>query len=366
MGTVFNRIMVVRAILRLTESLFIFCSNCSNLWGNGRFCMKTTRIITVLLVAMCLRSAPVLAQVGVYSAETKALLSKLQSMGHGYHSEAEWADLFAQIDNQEAQAQADRNWDTVVEVNVVKAMVYSDMLGEHQKAISILQDMKRRYRDQGVPALRKVYIREAEVYSKMGDEAAINDLIKEYRKSSLYDPQPYTYSGGQGRDVPLAIVRPNDRGDSSLTVTAMETFRMQARFATGGAFPDFSGVDMDGKRVSLGGLKGKVVLMDFWMPNWEPWKREVPNLVELSRSYGSRGFEIVGFNVAPSVAVSREFLRAYSMSWPQVTPDPALLKKLGIFGEATSFLVDQNGQIVGRDLKGSALTDAVKRALGVQ
>jgi len=70
--------------------------------------------------------------------------------------------------------------------------------------------------------------------------------------------------------------------------------------------------------------------------------------------------------VAPAAEVSKDFLRAYSMTWPQVTPDPALLRKLGIFGEATSFLIDQNGQIVGRDLKGTQLTDAVKRTLGVQ
>lgn len=328
--------------------------------------MKTIRLISVFLAAMFLGSLSAPAQGGVYSPETKALLSKLQSMGHGYHSEAEWAELFAQIDSQEAQAQQERDWDTVVDVNVVKAMVYSDMMGDHQKAISILQDMKRRYRDQGVPALRKVYIREAEVYSRMGDEAAISDLIKEYRESSLYDPQPYTYWGGQGRDVPLTIVRPNDRGDSSLSVTAMETFRMQARFAQGKAFPDFAGVGLDGKPVSLNDLKGKVVLLDFWMPNWDPWKRQVPNLVELHRSYASRGFEIVGFNVAPGASVSKDFLRAYSMTWPQVAPDAALLKKLGIFGEATSFLIDQNGQIVGRDLKGAELTDAVKRTLGAQ
>jgi peroxiredoxin len=326
--------------------------------------MKKPRIASVFLMVMCLASLPALAQGGGSASETKALLSKLQSMGHGYHSDAEWAALFAEIDSREAQAQQDRDWDTVIEVNVVKAMVYGDMMGDSQKAISILQDMKRRYRDQGVPALRKVYIREAELYSKMGDEAAISALIKEYKASSLYDPQPYTYSGGQGRNVPLAIMRPNDRGDNSLSVTAMETFRMQARFAPGKAFPEFTGIGMDGKPVSLSDLKGKVVLLDFWMTNWEPWKREVPNLVELYRSYRKSGFEIVGFNVAPAAAVSKDFLRAYSMTWPQVTPDPALLKKLGIFGEATSFLIDPNGLIVGRDLKGSDLTDAVKRTLG--
>ena len=309
-------------------------------------------------------SLPVFAQGGGYSSETKALLSKLQSMGHGYHSDAEWAELLGQIGSVENKAQADRDWDNVVEVNVIKAMVYSDMMGDQQKAISILQDVIRRYRQQAVPALRKAYVRSAEVYSRMGDEEAIANLIKDYKASPLFDPQSYQYWGGQGRDVPLTIVRPGGRGDSSLSVTAMEMYRTRARSAPGAAFPDFQATRQDGSALGLSDLRGKVVLVDFWLPTWEPWKRELPNMVELYQSYKSRGFEIVGFNLS-SGADTRDFERAYRMSWPQATPDPALLRKLGIFGEATSFLIDPNGQVVGRDLKGAELTGAVKRTLGV-
>ena len=322
-------------------------------------------VLMAMFALLCAESTSVRAQ-SRYVSETKALLSQLQSMGHGYRTQVEWDGLLVQLNNLETRAQQDRDWDTVVEVNVIKAMVYSDMLGDHRKALSILQDTKRRYRDQILPAVRKVYIREAEVYSRMGDETAIRQLIREYKASPLYDPLPYTYWGGQGRDVPLTVVRPNERGDSSLSVTAMEVYRLRARFATGQAFPDFRGSDQSGKSVSLSDMMGKVVLFDFWMPNWEPWKREVPNLVALYRSYNSRGFEIVGFNVAPAAAVSKDFLRAHNMTWPQVTADPVLFRKLGIFGEATSFLIDQDGMIVGRDLKGSDLIDAVKRTLGVQ
>jgi peroxiredoxin len=330
--------------------------------------VKTIHRLSVFVAVcalLCAASIPAQAQSGHVS-ETKALLSELQSMGHGYRTQAEWDGLFAKLENLETRARQDRDWDVVVEVNMIKAMVYSDMLGDHRKALSILQDAKRRFRDQMLPAVRKLYIREAEVYSKMGDEAAISQLIKEYKAGPLYDPQPYTFWGGQGRDVPLTVVRPNERGDSSLSVTSMETYRLRARFAPGRPFPDFQGADQNGKPVSLSDMKGKVVLFDFWMPNWEPWKRETPNLAGLYRSYRSRGFEIVGFNVAPSAAISKDFLRAYSMTWPQVSADPALFRKLGIFGEATNFLVDQNGMIVGRDLKGSELVDAVKRTLGVQ
>lgn len=330
--------------------------------------MKTIRRLLAFAAAVALWPAgSAMAQPrSGYLSETKALLSKLQSMGHGYHAQTEWDELFAQLDNLEMRAQGDRDWDTVVEVNVIKAVIYSEMLGDPWKALSLLQDTKRRYRDQILPAVRKVYIREAEVYSKLGDEAAIRRLIQEYKASALYDPQPYAYWGGQGRDVPLTIVRPNERGDRSLSVTAMETYRMRARFAPGHVFPDFEGVDQNGKPVSLNDLRGKVVLLDFWMPTWEPWKREAPNRVALYRSYHSRGFEILGFNVAPVAAISKDFLRAYNIRWPQVTVEQALFRKLGIFGEATSFLIDQDGVIIGRDLKGADLVDAVKRTLGIE
>ncbi len=325
--------------------------------------MKTIRTIYLFVSLLCACSLAAFAQGGVYSAETKALLSKMQAMGHGYHTDAEWTELFSRIESAENRAQADRDWDSVVEVNVIKAMVYSDMLNDQNKAISILQEIIRRYRQQAVPALRKAYVRSAEVYSKMGDEAAIGNLIKDYKASPLYDPQSYRYWGGQGRDVPLTIVRPGDRGDSSLSVTAMEMYRTRARSAAGASFPDFQTTQADGSALRLSDLRGKVVLVDFWLPTWEPWKRELPNLVELYRSYKAHGFEIVGFNLAG--ADSKDFQRAYRMSWPQATPDPALLRKLGVFGEATSFLLDQNGQVIGRNLKGAELTDAVKRLLGV-
>ena len=231
--------------------------------------MKIIRRLSMFVsvfALLCATSTTAWAQ-SRYLSETKALLSKLQSMGHGYHTRAEWDELLAQLDNLETRGQQDRDWDTVVEVNGIKAMVYSDMLGDHRKALSILRETKRRYQDQILPAVRKIYVREAKIDSKMGDEAAISRLIKEYKASPLYDPQPYAYWGGQGRDVPLTVVRPNERGDSSLSVTAMETYRIQARFAPGNAFPDFQGTDQNGKPLSLSDMKGKVVLIDFWMPN---------------------------------------------------------------------------------------------------
>ena len=43
---------------------------------------------------------------------------------------------------------------------------------------------------------------------------------------------------------------------------------------------------------------------------------------------------------------------------------PALTKPLAIFGETTSYLLDPNGMVIARDLRGQDLAFAVRRALG--
>jgi hypothetical protein len=52
------------------------------------------------------------------------------------------------------------------------------------------------------------------------------------------------------------------------------------------------------------------------------------------------------------------------LPWPVVAGAPALTKPLGIFGETTSYLLDPNGMVIARDLRGQDLAFAVRRALG--
>ncbi|MFH0953894.1 MAG: TlpA disulfide reductase family protein [Verrucomicrobiota bacterium] len=316
--------------------------------------------------ALTLRPAPAHAQQRELAPEMKALLSRLESMGHGYHSDAEWQVLFGEIGRLAQNARQAGDWNALVDVTVIEAMVYSDMRGDHKKAVSILEKARKEFAGTKASNMPKVYVREAEVYSRLGDEAAISRLISEFRASRFYDPENYSYSGGLGRDVPLKIVRPSGRGDDSVSVSAMEMYRNQARFAGGRAFPDFEAVTSQGAPLRLSDYRGKVVLLDFWLMGWEPWKRNLGTLGQAYRRYGASGFEIIGINLDPAPSGLNEFLQAYNMTWPQVVGDKALPRKLGIFGEATSFLVDRDGMIIGRDLKGADLVAAVKRALGIE
>ena len=192
----------------------------------------------ILLPALCLllAAAAVRAAGPDYTADYKVLLSKLQSMGHGTFPASAWDDVLAQVDAISAAAEQAGDINQVIEVNLVKAMVYSDMQRNYDAALVVVQDLKSRYGDSRAPAMKKVYVKQAELYGKLGDEAAVRGVIEEFKGSAYYDAEDYPFSGGQGLGEPLTMVRPSATAADSLSVTAMEVARTQSRFATGNYF----------------------------------------------------------------------------------------------------------------------------------
>src|ERR1700757_1664214 len=63
----------------------------------------------------------------------------------------------------------------------------------------------------------------------------------------------------------------------------------------GSRLPEFSVKDLQGHEISSAGLRGKIVLIDFWATWCEPCKKEMPGYQELLERYGARGFAVIGF-----------------------------------------------------------------------
>ncbi len=302
-----------------------------------------------------------------HSAELNELIGRVQSMSHGYFAASEWTRLLGDLDVLSARAERDQDWSTMLEARLLKATVMDDLLHDPERALAVVQQSRQKLKTVApIPGFNRLYVREAQIYAKLGDERSIGKLIDEFKRSPFYDPQPYTFTGGQGRNVPLALTRPQGRGDDSLTVTAMEVARQRARTAAGRMFPDFELVDINGRPVRLSDYRGRVVLVDFWMQGWTPWQRDLPNLVRMYSEYRKNGFEIVGINIERESANLPAFLRGNNMTWPQVAGDTTLSRRLGLFGDAANYLLDQNGNIIGRNLRGADLTQAVRAALGIQ
>ena len=295
-----------------------------------------------------------------FDAKYNAVLSKLQSMGHGYYSEKEWAQIDQSVEDLVSAAVKSNDGNALVKAVVIKAMVLSDMRRNHAEAVKELVAARKKVAKMDGVDASKLYVKEAEVQAEAGNAAAVADVIKEYKASKYYDPKPYAWSGGTQPGDPLMVARPGATGGDSLPLTIMEKALVRASSAPGVSFPDATLTDITGRSFTLSSLRGKVVLVDFFARGWKIWEESLPQTTDLWNRYHPAGFEVVSICLAPNATG----LEMAGLPWPVVAGAPALTKPLGIYGETTSYLLDANGMVIARDLRGQDLAFAVRRALG--
>ncbi|MCW3464886.1 AhpC/TSA family protein [Chitinophaga nivalis] len=131
--------------------------------------------------------------------------------------------------------------------------------------------------------------------------------------------------------------------------------------AIGAPAPDFVQPDATGKAVKLSQFRGKYVLVDFWASWCGPCRAENPNLVRLYHAYKDKGFTILGVSLdrKDKKADWQKAILTDQLSWTQVSDlqgwNNAVAKQYGIEFIPRNFLIDPNGIIIGRDLKGEKL-----------
>jgi peroxiredoxin len=169
------------------------------------------------------------------------------------------------------------------------------------------------------------------------------------------------------RDFPES--RPGQRADEILTAIdrGAEKEKIQKALAIGTVFPSFEEKDLTGKALSVANYKGKVVLIDFWATWCMPCLAELPNVQKTYEKYHGQGFEIIGVSLDEDQAKLIDFTKQKNMDWPQYYDgaawDNKLASKYGIESIPATFLLDRQGRIIARDLRGKALDTAVAKAL---
>lgn len=300
-----------------------------------------------------------------FKAELNQLLSKLQAMSHGTIDATEWQSVMGQLDDVATRAQRNGDLDAVVQARAIKAMVLADIRDDIPAALAVLQQAKQEYGQRKLPSVKRLYVQQAELYSRQGDAESVRKVIEEFRSNPNYDPHSYAVEIGEGPNTPVTLVRPTARGADSVSVTAMELARERARYAPGSLFPAVTLNDDQGGAVDLASYRGKVLLVDFWSAGWTPWQRDLDYQISLYRRYQPVGLEILGVPLG-SANAARAYAAKAQLPWRQVYGERSLVRELGIFGEATNYLLDQNGVIIGRNLRGADLAAAVNRALSAK
>jgi thiol-disulfide isomerase/thioredoxin len=137
--------------------------------------------------------------------------------------------------------------------------------------------------------------------------------------------------------------------------------------AVGMTAPDFAATDLRGAPVSLKSLRGRVVLLDFWATWCGPCIGEVPHMVELNGRFKGDDFALVGVSLDGDGLALADFLDERKMTWPEVCDlrefDGAVPTLYHVRGVPDTVLIDREGRIVARGLRGEDLVHAVEKAL---
>ena len=240
----------------------------------------------------------------------KSVKTKLQA---GKTSEKDLSEDLAKFDVLIAEHKDDKTDDSA-QILLMKAMLYAQVLKDTPKAIDCLNEVKAKFPDT---------------------------------------------APGKKVDEIIASMKQQE-----------EANKISNSLSEGVQFPDFQKQDLDGKPLSISALKGKIVLVDFWATWCGPCVGEIPNVVKVYEKFHDQGFAIVGISLDQDKDKVTAFLKEKKMAWPQFFDGKGwgneLAAKYGVHSIPATYLLDKEGKILAKGLRGEALEAAVAKALSAK
>lgn len=250
------------------------------------------------------------------------------------------------------------------------------------------------FREQTKPVEEKIKRFEEENNEKMmqarmsGDETVMNELREEYMKiadelsevSKNFVKNNKNFASlmmlsqlHQNKQITdEELIEIYNGMDDSLKVTKVgkdiqELVNNASKLAIGQPAPDFSAPTPEGTEASLKENLGKVTVIDFWAAWCGPCRKENPNVVRIYEKYKDQGLSIIGVSLDRDKDAWLKAIADDGLTWTQISnlayfSDP-IAKEYNINAIPATFILDADGNIAAKDLRGQELEDKIAELL---
>lgn len=158
------------------------------------------------------------------------------------------------------------------------------------------------------------------------------------------------------------------RPDHPTTIELSKMVSAGRSLAIGSAAPEISLPNPSGEIVTLSSLKGNYVLIDFWAAWCRPCRAENPNVVKLYKEYEGRNFEILGVSLDRTKEAWVQAIEQDGLIWKHVSDlqyfNSAAAETYQINAIPATYLIDPEGKIIAKNLRGPSLEAKLKEIFG--
>lgn len=145
--------------------------------------------------------------------------------------------------------------------------------------------------------------------------------------------------------------------------------KRNSTFTAGMEAPDLAGETPEGTQYALSQMRGKYVLVDFWASWCGPCRREMPNVKAVYEKYKDKGFDVLGVSLDREAGAWKKAIETDGLPWHHISDlkgwNSEHAKLYSVTSIPQTLLVDKDGKIIVRNLRGPQLEEKLKEVFGM-